>query len=320
MTRRFDLKKLMMDNLVLVVIFLLVLVTAIVEPNFMSEANMTNLMRQFGPLSLVSLGMTFVIIGGFIDLSVAGIISLVAVVTVALIDPLGQVNALLIGLLLGGGLGLINSLLLLSCGAMTQAEALFITFGMSSVHSALALIITDGATLHMTWLATPQTIFETIGSGTAGVLSVSFIIFLVCLAILYVFQGETHAGRSISYTGGNKVAAILSGIPVKRSMVIIYTISGFMAAVGSVVLFSRVTTAAPIIGRGFETNAILSVVVGGTSLKGGKGSVLRTVLGVLLVTLLSNCMNLLGVPPYMQVVLRGAVLVLAIWLDNRKEL
>ncbi len=320
MTRSINVKKLFMDNLVLVVIFVLVLITAIVEPNFMTEANMTNLMRQFGPLSLVSLGMTFVIIGGFIDLSVAGIISLVAVVTVALIDPLGQVNALLIGLALGAFLGLINSLLLLSCGAMTQAEALFITFGMSSVHSALALIITDGATLHMTWLTSPQTIFDTIGAGTVGVLSVSFIIFLFCLAILYIFQGRTHAGRSISYTGGNKVAAILSGIPVKRSMVIIYTISGLMAAVGSVVLFSRVTTAAPIIGRGFETNAILSVVVGGTSLKGGKGSVLRTVLGVLLVVLLSNCMNLLSVPPYMQVVLRGAVLVLAIWLDNRKEL
>ncbi len=123
MTRRFNPKKLVMDNLVVLIIFLLVIITAIVEPNFMTEANMTNLMRQFGPLSLVSLGMTFVIIGGFIDLSVAGIISLVAVVTVALIDPIGQVNALLVGVLLGAGLGLINSILLLTCGAMTQAEA-----------------------------------------------------------------------------------------------------------------------------------------------------------------------------------------------------
>jgi ribose transport system permease protein len=93
-----------------------------------------------------------------------------------------------------------------------------------------------------------------------------------------------------------------------------------MSAIGAVVLFSRITTAAPIIGKGYETNAILSVVVGGTTLKGGKGSVLRTVLGVLLITLMSNCMNLLGVSPYMQVVLKGAILVVAIWLDNRKEL
>lgn len=320
MTKKFDIKNFLMNYLVLVAIVLLVVITIVVEPNFLTGANLTNIMRQFGPLSLVSLGMTFVIIGGFIDLSVAGIISLVAVVTVGLIDQIGQVNALFVGVLLGAALGCINSLLLLSSGAMTQAEALFITFGMSSVYSALALIYTDGVTLHMTWLTTPQTIFTTIGSGTFGILSVSFIIFLVCLFILYVFQTKTYGGRSISYTGGNKVAAELSGIPIKRSVIIIYTISGLMAAIGSIVLFSRVTTAAPLLGKGYETNAILSVVVGGTTLKGGNGSVLRTVMGVLLVTLMSNCMNLLGVSPYMQTVLKGAILVVAIWLDNRKEL
>jgi ribose/xylose/arabinose/galactoside ABC-type transport system permease subunit len=320
MTKQNRFVKFLLDYLVLVAIVLLVIITIAVEPNFLSGENLTNIMRQFGPLSLVSLGMTFVIIGGFIDLSVAGIISLVAVVTVGLIDQVGQVNALLIGLVLGAVLGLINSLLILSSGAMTQAEALFITFGMSSVYSALALIFTGGATLHMTWLTTPQTVFTAIGSGSVSILSVSFIIFLVCLGVLWVFQTKTYAGRSISYTGGNKVAANLSGLPVKGSVVMIYTISGLMAAIGAVVLLSRVTTAAPIMGKNYETNAILSVVVGGTSLKGGRGSVLRTVLGVLLVTLMSNCMNLLGVEPYMQTVLKGAILVLAIWLDNRKEL
>jgi ribose transport system permease protein len=309
-----------MDYLVLVAILLLITITVIVEPKFLTGDNFTNIMRQFGPLSLVSLGMTFVIIGGFIDLSVAGIISLVAVVTVSLIDPIGQVPALIVGIVMGAALGCFNSVLLLTAGAMTQAEALFITFGMSSVYGAIALIVPDGATLHMTWLTTPQTVFTAIGSGMVGPWSVSFIIFLFCLAALYIYQTKTYGGRSISYTGGNKVAAELNGIPVKRSMVIIYTISGLMAAIGSIVLFSRVTTAAPIIGKGYETNAILSVVVGGTSLKGGKGSVLRTVLGVMLVTLMSICMTLWGVSPYMQVVLKGAILVLAIWLDNRKEL
>ncbi len=172
----------------------------------------------------------------------------------------------------------------------------------------------------MSWLQTPQTVFTSIGSGTVGILSVSFLIFLVSLAALWVFHNKTYSGRSISYTGGNKVAAELSGIPIKRSVILIYTICGLMSAVGAVVLFSRITTAAPIIGKNYETNAILSVVVGGTTLKGGKGSVLRTVLGVLLITLMSNCMNLLGVSAYLQIVLKGAILVLAIWLDNRKEL
>ncbi|PKM40147.1 MAG: hypothetical protein CVV04_07715 [Firmicutes bacterium HGW-Firmicutes-9] len=319
MTKRFSLKQFMLNYLVLVAIVLLVIITIMVEPKFLSGENLTNIMRQFGPLSFVSLGMTFVIIGGFIDLSVAGIISLVAVVTVSLIDPLGQVYALIIGIALGAFLGFLNSMVLISAGALTQAEALFITFGMSAVYSALALIYTDGSTQHMSWLEGNQSIFNSIGSGMVGILSVSFLIFLVSLGALWIFHNKTYSGRAISYTGGNKVAAELSGIPIKRSVILIYTICGLMSAIGAVVLFSRITTAAPIIGKGYETNAILSVVVGGTTLKGGKGSVLRTVLGVLLITLMSNCMNLLGVSSYMQVVLKGAILVVAIWLDNRKE-
>ena len=319
MTKRFSIKNFLLNYLVLVAIAILVIITILVEPKFLSGENLTNIMRQFGPLSFVSLGMTFVIIGGFIDLSVAGIISLVAVVTVSMIDPLGQVPALLIGIALGAFLGFLNSMVLISAGALTQAEALFITYGMSAVYSAVALIYTDGATQHMSWLQTPQTVFDAIGSGTVGILSVSFLIFLVSLGVLWIFHNKTYNGRAISYTGGNKVAAELSGISIKKSVVLIYTICGLMSAIGAVVLFSRITTAAPIIGKGYETNAILSVVVGGTTLKGGKGSVLRTVLGVLLITLMSNCMNLLGVSPYLQVVLKGAILVVAIWLDNRKE-
>jgi ribose transport system permease protein len=297
----------------------LALVTAIAEPKFISPANLVNIMRQFGPLILVSLGMTFVIIGGFIDLSVAGTINLVAVVTISLIDPLGQGGALLAGLILGSICGAMNAVLILSSGATTQAEALFITFGMSTVYSAIALIYSGGSTMHFWDLKEMPNIFEAIGAGSVGPLSVSFVIFLGSLAMLWVFHTKTAAGRAISLTGGNKTAARLSGVPIERSIVLIYAIAGFMAALGAIVLFSRVTTASPVIGAGFETNAILAVVVGGTTLKGGKGSVLRTVMGVLLVILLNNCLNLLGVSSYMQWAARGAILVFAIWLDNRKE-
>jgi len=306
-------------NYVLIAILLLVMITIAVEPNFMTSENMINIMRQFGPLVMVALGMTFVIIGGFIDLSVAGTISLVAVVTITLIEPLGQVPALLIGLAVGALCGFINSLLILSSGALTQAEALFITFGMSTVYSAVALMYSGGSTEHMRYLTVSTSIIEALGQGNVGVFSVSFLVFLGCLAVLWVFQTQTRMGRAICLTGGNKTAARLCGIPVERSVMVIYTISGVMAAIGAIILFARITTASPVIGAGFETNAILAVVVGGTTLKGGKGSVLRTVMGVLLVILMSNCLNLLGVTPYMQVVLKGAILVLAIWLDNRTQ-
>jgi ribose transport system permease protein len=307
------------DYLVLVMIAALVAVTAIVEPKFMSGANLVNIMRQFGPLIMVSLGMTFVIIGGFIDLSVAGTINLVAVVTISLIQPLGQVPALLVGLMIGAACGALNSVVILSSGALTQAEALFLTFGMSTVYSAFALLYSHGSTMHFWDIQKSKSIFEAIGAGSVGPFPLSFVIFLVILVLLWIFQTKTTEGRAISLTGGNKTAAHLSGVNISRAIVIVYTICGFMAGVGAIVLFSRITTAAPVIGAGYETNAILSVVVGGTTLRGGKGSVLRTVMGVLLVILMSNCLDLLGVSTYLQVVVKGAILVVAIWLDNRKQ-
>jgi len=291
----------------------------VVEPKFLYPANLVNIMRQFGPLIMVSLGMTFVIIGGFIDLSVAGTINLVAVVTISLIQPIGQVPALLVGLAIGTICGALNAILILSSGALTQAEALFLTFGMSTVYSAIALLYSHGSTLHFWDIAGSKSLFEAIGGGNVGPLSVSFVLFLACLAVLWVFQEKTVEGRFIRLTGGNKTAARLAGVNVSRAIVLIYTLCGFMTGVGAIVLFSRITTAAPVIGAGYETNAILAVVVGGTTLLGGKGSVLRTVMGVGLVTLMSNCLDLLNVSTYLQVAVKGAILVLAIWLDNRKQ-
>ena len=308
------------NYLVIVTIILLVLITVIVEPKFLSLQNITNIISQLGPLSVVSLGMTFVIVGGFIDLSVVGIINVVAIVTISLMQPLGQIPALIIGLCLGALLGWINSLLILSSGATTMYDALFITFGMSTVYSAMAFIISGGSTLQMRFITGNTSVFEAIGRGTVGVVSVTVIIFLCCLVLLHIFLKKMFTGRSILLTGGNKTAADLAGIPVKQSIMRIFTISGIMAALGGIILFSRVTQASPVLGTGYDMNAILAVVVGGTTLKGGKGSVLRTLLGVILVILMSNCLNLLGVSTYMQNVLTGVILTMAIWLDSRKEL
>lgn len=312
--------KFLQQNLVLVGILVLMLVTAIIEPKFVSAANMTNVMRQLGALPFVALGMTFVIIGGFIDLSVVGVISLVGVVTMSLIDPLGQVGALIAGLLFGALLGYITGCILTACGAMTQAEVLFITYGMSSVYLAIALIFTRGETLRIARCTKSYSIFTALGSGNVGIVPVVLIVFIVILILMHLFHTKTLAGRGISLLGGNKDAAYLAGFNVKNSMRLVYALSGFFAAMGSIALMSRVTTANASSGMGYETNAILCVVVGGTTLKGGKGSVLRTMLGVVLITLLGNCMNMLNLSTYMQTVMRGAVLVIAIWLDNRKEL
>ena len=294
--------------------------TAIAEPKFLGAANLNNVLRQLGPLPFAALGMTFVIIAGFIDLSIVGIISLVGVITVGLIDPLGQGGALLVGILLGAFLGWLNGLVLTTCGAMTQAEVLFITYGMSSIYMALALIYTQSETLRLAKSEKSYSIFTTLGSKNLGIIPVVLILFIVILVLMHLFLRKTIWGRAISLLGGNKDAAYLVGFNVKSTMRLAYTINGLMSGLASIALLSRVTTATATSGTNYETNAILCVVVGGTTLKGGKGSVLRTMLGVVLITLLGNCMNMLGLSTYMQTVMRGTVLVVAIWLDNRKEL
>lgn len=311
--------KFVQENLVSIGIIVLMVVTAIINPTFVSAANLTNVLRQLGALPFVALGMTFVIIGGFIDLSIPGILSLTAVMAVTLVDPLGQVGAILVALILGTLLGYLNGFVLTSSGAMTQAEVLFITYGMSSVYMAIGLLFTNAETLRLMRSTKSVSIFTTLSS-TVGIIPVIAIVFVVLLVIMHIFLKKTLAGRSVTLLGGNKDAAYLCGFNTKRTMRMIYAINGLFAAMGAIALVSRVTTATATCGMGYETDAILCVVVGGTSLKGGKGSVLRTMLGVVLITLLGNCMNLLGLSTYMQSVMRGAVLVVAIWLDNRREL
>jgi ribose transport system permease protein len=307
------------SNPIYVAIASLVVITSFVEPKFLTSENLDNIIRQFGTLIFAALGMTFVIMAGFLDLSIGGIIGLVAVVTVTMIDKVGQGPAILIGLSVGLGCGLLNSALIITAGALTQAESLFITYGMSLVYGAAALMYVQGVTQFLTYSQSDISLFNLINAGGIGLLSVSAMIFLVCLAILYVVEKRTYAGRAIVLTGGNKVAARLAGIPISRSIVIIYAVSGVMAAIGAVVLVSRVTLADPTMGTPYMTQAILAVVVGGTALIGGRGSVMWTVVGTLLLILLNNCLNLLGISTYVQFMLRGVILILAIWLDTAKQ-
>ena len=312
------------NNLIIIGILALVIAATIIEPRFLSVLNMQNVIRQFGTLIFVALGMTFVIMGGFIDLSVSGIISLVVIVTVLLIDPIGQVNAIIVGILVGLACGLLNAFLIITAGALTLAEALFITYGLGLVYAALALMITKGVTQYLNYSKTPFTIFTLLGRGSIGPISVSFFLFLACLLILYIIERRTHIGRSILLMGENKVASRLAGVPISRTVVFIYAVSGVMSAIGAIVLVSRVYLASPVIGGavggGYETQAILAAVVGGTALNGGRGSVLWTVVGTLVLILMNNALDLIGASTYLQYILRGVILILAIWLDNKKQI
>jgi ribose transport system permease protein len=310
---------LLRNNPIFVAIAALAVITTVMQPRFLSPDNFQNLVIQFGNLIFPALGMTFVIMAGFLDLSIGGIISLVAVVTVTMIDKVGQGPAILIGLSVGLGCGLVNSALILTAGALTQAESLFITYGMSLVFGAVALMYTQGVTQFLTYSQSDTSLFMAVNSGGIGPVSVVFLMFLVAVTVLYVIERRTYMGRAVVLTGGNKVAARLAGIPISKSIVMIYAISGLMSAIGAVILVSRATLADPTMGVNSMTPAILAVVVGGTALIGGRGSVLWTVFGALLLILLNNCLNLLGVSSYVQFMFRGVILILAIWLDTAKQ-
>ncbi len=307
------------DNPIYVAIAGLVLVTSFVEPRFLTLDNFDNIILSSGTLIFAALGMTFVIMAGFIDLSIGGIISLVAVVTVTMIDRVGQGPAILIGLSVGLTCGLINSILIISSGALTQAESLFITFGMSLVYGAVALMYVQGVTQFLTYSESDISIFNAINSGTIGFLSVFTAMAVVAFVILLIIERRTYMGRAVVLTGGNKTAARLAGVPISKSIVMIYAISGLLSAVGAVVLVSRVTLADPTMGTPYMTQAILAVVVGGTALAGGRGSVLWTVIGTFLLVLLNNCLNLLGVSSYVQFMIWGVILIIVIWLDTVKQ-
>jgi len=309
----------LLNHMLIVILLLLALVTAVAEPKFLTVGNLTSIMRQFGALSFVALGLTFAVICGFIDLSIPGVINISAVLAIWLINPLGQVPALLIALAFGMLVGLINGLLIVRSGGTTQAEGLFITFGMSQVWSAAAMLLSGGSTQQLRWCKRDYSLFTFLGSFKIGFVPIAVVIFVAALLLLNFYQKKTYSGRCISLAGGNKTAAKLAGVNVNGTILKTFMISGFMTVLGAVMLMSRVTTASPTVGVGYDNNAILSVVVGGTSLAGGTGSAFGTMLGVLLVTLLANCMNLLGVSTYLQYVMNGAVLILAIWADGRKN-
>lgn len=311
--------ELLLDHALVVILLLLAVVTAFVQPNFLTVGNITSIMRQFGALSFVALGLTFTIISGFIDLSIPGMVNMAAVLVIWLINPVGQWGSLILTLCFGALAGFINGFLITRAGAITQAEGLFITFGMSQVWSAAALILSDGKTQQFRWTERPYDLFVFLGSFRIGFIPIAIVIFVIMMLILNFVHKRTYFGRCVSLIGGNKTASNLSGINVDQTIIRTFMVAGTMTALGAIMLVGRVTNASPTVGLGYDNDAILSVVVGGTSLAGGKGSVIGTMLGVLLITLLSNCMNLLEISSHMQYVVKGAVLIFAIWADSRKN-
>lgn len=292
---------------------LIVVVGTIVSDVFLSWTNIRNVFLQSAMLGVVALGMTFVILTGGIDLSVGSVLSFCSVVAAMMFAggkgyPLPVV--LLATLLLGSIIGAINGSLII----WRRVAPFIVTLAMMGIALGAALTIADGKPI-----GGIEGTYAWLGAGRiGGQIPVPVIIMVVSYILGAIVLRYTPYGRAVYAVGGNEQATRLAGIPVDRIKLITYTFSGFCAALGAIIFTARVTVGDPWAGRGLELDAIAAVVIGGTSLFGGIGSVWGTFLGTLIIIIVNNLLNLMNVSPYTQGIAKGLIILIAIALYRRR--
>ncbi|SDZ61496.1 ribose transport system permease protein [Evansella caseinilytica] len=297
----------------LIGLLLIIVIITVLNPGFLSFSNILNVLRQVSINALIAFGMTFVILTGGIDLSVGSILALSGAITASLlasgVDP---VLAVLAGLLVGAALGAFNGLII-SKGKVAPFIA---TLATMTVFRGLTLMFTDGKPI--TGLG-ESTFFQMLGRGYLFGIPVPAVTMVVSFLVLYCVLKKTTFGRRVYAVGGNEEAAVLSGIKAGRVKIYVYSLTGFLSALAGIILTSRLNSAQPTAGSMYELDAIAAVVLGGTSLTGGRGWIVGTLVGALIIGVLNNGLNLLGVSSFFQQVVKGGVILLAVLLDRKKS-
>jgi len=280
-----------------------------VAPSFLTAANLHDLMSAMSVLGIVSIGQTVVILSGGIDLSVGMLMGLVTVLTNGVMkgDPTLAWPMAALGVAIGLAVGLTNGVLLV----LTRIEPLILTFGMLSILAGAIFVYTDRT------IGSAPDNFRWIAEGSIGPFPVLFLLMAAAALIAGIVLARTRFGRYVYAIGGSEEHARRAGIPVGRMKVAIYVISGLYAGLAGVGLAARIGSGYTLAGQGFELDSIVAVVLGGTSLAGGRGGVFGTIGAVLFLTILSNGLNLAGISPYAQQVVKGLVVVAAVVLYSR---
>ncbi|WP_321922081.1 ABC transporter permease [Paraburkholderia guartelaensis] len=288
---------------------------SIVSRDFLTLDNLLNVMRQASINALIAFGMTLVILLGGIDLSAGSVLALSSVIIATLLSAgTPAIVATLAGLVAGGLMGFANGLVI-SKGKVAPFIA---TLGSMTVLRGLALVVSNGSPIS----SFNSDFFSLLGGGyVARLVPIPVVLMLVMFGVFWVLLRKTVFGRHIYATGGNAESAKLSGVKVDRIQLWVYTIAGVMSALAGVVLTSRLNSAQPTAGTGYELDAIAAVVLGGTSLTGGRGWIFGTLVGALLIGVLNNGLNLLDVSSFYQQVIKGIVILLAVLIDrgNKKS-
>ncbi|MEJ2795420.1 ribose ABC transporter permease [Iodobacter sp. LRB] len=285
-------------------------VLSVMSRDFLTVNNLLNVLRQVSINALIAFGMTFVILLGGIDLSVGAVLALSSVAIASMmaagIDP---VLATLFGVLAGAALGAVNGIII-SRGKVAPFIA---TLGTMTVFRGLALVASDGRPI----TGFNSDFFSMLGAGYIGnLIPVPVLATTLAFIALWFVLKKTVFGRHVYAVGGNEEASLISGVKVNRVKLWVYTLSGGLSALAGVILTSRLNSAQPNAGMGYELDAIAAVVLGGTSLSGGRGWIVGTLIGAVLIGVLNNGLNLLSVSSFYQQVIKGSVILLAVLLDR----
>ena len=308
-------------GIILVLIFLIVVIS-IIEPKFLSSTNVFNVMTQSSIFGIMALGMTLVIISKGIDISVGSLLAVSGVVAASLaqvgtattlyypgIHDMPLIVPIIAALAIGSFLGAINGGLV----AFTGIPAFIATLGMMTIARGLALIYTGGKPVSQ---FTDSLMF--IGS-KVSFLPVPVVVYLIMIAITWVLLGYTSFGKNVYAIGGNIKAAEISGVNVKKNLVLIYGYAGLCAAVAALVFAGRVGSVHPGAATGYELTAIAATTIGGTSHYGGIGTIWGAVVGALVLGVLRNGMTLVGIDAYWQQIVEGCIIIVAVVVDMRKN-
>ena len=291
---------------------ILVVVISIIRPEFRTIWNFLSILRQSSINGLIAFGMTGVILVGAIDLSVGSVLALSSILCAGMIAAGVDVPvAFALTLMLGTAMGFISGMLV-TAGRLQPFIATLVTM---VVYRGLTLIFSQGRPISN--LGDDALL---VGLGRGSFLGVPIPVWIlgITFAIYLFILNKTTLGRQIYGTGSNIAAAAISGVRVNRIKIIVYSICGFFASLAGLILLSRLGSAQPTIGTGFELDAIAAVVLGGTSMSGGRGKLYGTLIGVLIIAVLNNGMNIIGVQSFFQDVVKGLVILIAVLLDRKR--
>ena len=294
----------------LFVILLVGMGLTITTDTFLSVANLTNVARQVSINGILAVGVTFVLLTAGVDLSLGSVVALSGVACATFAHPGDHpvFVPIAVGLLTGAACGLVNGVLVTRGGV----APFIVTLGMMTIARGLALIVSGGRPV-----ANMSNELTALAGDFLGI-PIPVLCFAGVALVAWFFLRNFRLGRHIYAVGGNENAARAAGVPVERVKLFAYGLCGLLTGLAGVVLAARITTGQPNAGQAYELDAIAAVVIGGTSLAGGVGTITGTLLGVLLIGVINNGLDLLGVSSYYQAVIKGVIIVGAVWLDRRQ--